>query len=92
MSVFKNFWNWLDGKKTIIATIFWSVAMPALNILYPNGIPSNINKVTLLMGLVLSSLGLGHKAVNYFRSDSPVEDETLLATTTPAPKTSTQGK
>ena len=77
----KSIWNWLDGKKTIIATIFWSFTMPALNIIYPNGIPVTLNKVTLLIGLTLSALGLGHKAVKSFMGNDDnttpaVEDQT----------------
>jgi hypothetical protein len=69
MKFLKSIWAFLDGKKTIIACIYWSFMLPALNIIYPNGIPGNLNKITLLTGLILSALGLGHKAFNYMSSD-----------------------
>jgi hypothetical protein len=58
-----NFWIWLDGKKTIISTIFWSITMPSLNIIYPDGIPTYLNKTTLIIGTILSALGITHKIV-----------------------------
>jgi hypothetical protein len=66
--VFKNAWNWLDGKKTIIAASFWTVVLPTLNAIYPNGIPTTLNKTTIIIGTFLGSVGLGHKAIKKFAS------------------------
>jgi len=54
-------WAWLDGKKTNIAVIYWSVLMPSLAVWYPDGVPSDINKVVAIIGVMLSAAGLGHK-------------------------------
>ena len=62
----KDAWNWLDGKKTVIATIFWTIVMPTLNVVYPNGIPSTLNKTTIIIGTFLGTIGLGHKAIKRF--------------------------
>jgi len=78
MKLLISFWNFLNGKKIIIATIFWSVTMPCLNIIYPNGIPSTLNKTTLIIGTILSVLGIGHKiAKNYMddTSDQPAQPD-----------------
>lgn len=56
-------WTWLNGKKSTIATIYWTIVMPSLTVIYPNGIPSPIDKVTVLIGTLLGALGLGHKLV-----------------------------
>lgn len=58
----KAIWVWFDGKKCIISTMYWSVVVPCLPILYPQGVPSTVGKVTTIAGLVLSAFGLGHKA------------------------------
>jgi hypothetical protein len=56
-----GFWQWLDGKKTVVAAIYWSVVMPALAVLYPAGVPSGVNRWVSAAGVVLTALGLGHK-------------------------------
>jgi hypothetical protein len=62
----KKFWEYINGRKTTIACVYWSFMVPALAIIYPTGIPSNINKANLIIGLALSALGLGHKVVKNF--------------------------
>lgn len=60
-------WNWLDGKKSKIALIYWSVVIPALPVIFDKGVPDNVSKVVTIIGLALSGLGLGHatiKAIN----------------------------
>lgn len=54
-------WNKLSGYKTTVASIYWGCVMPSLVLLYPDGVPSNINKWVVIVGLFLTSVGLGHK-------------------------------
>ena len=56
--MFKKVWTWLDGKKTVIAAVFWSV-VPLLNA------PAGSKEAFYLniAGWALTALGLGHKAV-----------------------------
>lgn len=58
-----KFWKALDGKKTGIAAAYWGIVLPILPIIYDSGIPDNIEKATKVIGLVLTYLGLGHKAM-----------------------------
>jgi hypothetical protein len=67
--MFKKIWQWLDGKKTIIACTYWTILVPALPQFYPNGIPSKINTTFIIIGLIMSVLGLGHKVVYNLTSD-----------------------
>lgn len=60
-------WNYLSGKKRTIALLYWSVVIPALPIVFDNGVPADINKSVQIIGLLLSTIGLGHaaaKAIN----------------------------
>lgn len=59
----KKFLAWLNGKKTAIAAGYWSLAVPILQIAYPNGAPTDLNKSMAIVGVVLTAIGLGHKAV-----------------------------
>jgi len=56
----KRFWIFLDGKKTGIAAIYWSIVqlLPAM---FPNGIPVNLTQIITYVGFGLTALGLGHK-------------------------------
>ncbi len=74
LSALKNIWTLLDGKKTIIAATFWTIVMPSLNILYPNGIPTTLNKTTLIIGTILGAVGLGHKITKTSQSDGSVQN------------------
>ena len=61
MNQLKLFWSFLQGKKTIIAALYWGTALPALALLYPLGVPPDINKWFVIVGMLLSSIGLGSK-------------------------------
>lgn len=61
MKQLKAFWSLLDGKKTIVASLYWGFVMPSLAVLYPNGVPADINKWVTIVGFFLTALGLGHK-------------------------------
>jgi len=55
-------WTWFSGKKTVIASIYWGVVMPALAVWYPEGVPVEVNKPVVIIGLALTAAGAGHKA------------------------------
>jgi hypothetical protein len=63
MNQIKIAWQWLDGKKTIVAEIYWGTVMPGLAVFYPDGVPANTNKWVVLAGFLLTSIGLGHKMI-----------------------------
>jgi len=81
MNILKSFWAWLDGKKRGIALIYWTVVMPAMQVIWPNGFPegfaTNLNKSVIIFGLLLTTLGFGHA---YAKSRAAVNstDETLV--------------
>lgn len=60
-------WKWADGKKRTIALIYWSLAMPAIAIIWPDQAPPVVAKIVGLVGLFFSFLGLGHAAVKQIR-------------------------
>lgn len=62
----KEVWKWLDGKKSKIALIYWTVIMPSLPIIYENGVPDNIEKTATILGYLLTALGLGHAGLKAF--------------------------
>ena len=66
-------WEWLDGKKTAIASIYWGAVMPSLLVIYPAGVPVLVNRWATVSGLFLSALGLGHKGYKalYPPTDQP---------------------
>lgn len=63
MKKLKKIWDYLNGKKTIIATVYWTLLIPILTILYPDGYPKILMIATTIFGGSLSCLGLGHKAI-----------------------------
>lgn len=54
-------WQLLNGKKLIIAALYWQFVLPSLVLLYPAGTPPDINKWVVILGFFLTSVGLGHK-------------------------------
>jgi hypothetical protein len=58
-----NFWKWLDGKKSKIALIYWTVVTPALPIIFDGGVPPNVEKAVTILGFLLSAIGLGHAGI-----------------------------
>lgn len=61
MKYIKLVWQWLDGKKTGLAAMYWGAVMPSLLVMYPEGVPANINKWVTITGFFLTAAGLGHK-------------------------------
>jgi len=64
----KKIWN-VEGLKRTTALLYWSVVSPSLPIVWPTGVPGNINKVYLIVGIFLSAVGLGHAAYKSFQSN-----------------------
>jgi len=64
-------WTYLSGKKRNIALVYWSLVLPALAIMYPEGAPDILRKSVELTGLMLGFIGLGHAAVK----SSSVKDQ-----------------
>lgn len=56
----RAFWDWLSGKKRNLALCYWSILLPSLAIIYPNGVPVNLNKTVLVLGVAFSALGITH--------------------------------
>jgi hypothetical protein len=63
----KSFWQTLNGKKRTIALLYWSVLVPSMLVIWPNGFPEgfalNFYKAVTIFGFLLSALGLGHAAI-----------------------------
>jgi hypothetical protein len=56
-----KFLKWFDGKKTILASLYWGAVMPSLAVWFPEGVPGDVNRWVVTVGFVLSAVGLGHK-------------------------------
>jgi hypothetical protein len=56
-------WRWFNGKKRSLALVYWSVVIPALPVVYPTGVPDDVNKIVVVLGIALSALGVGHSVV-----------------------------
>lgn len=61
-----TFWNWLSGKKTKIAAMYWGLAVPMVAIIWPEGAPVYVVKGIAIAGLILTYFGLGHAAVKKY--------------------------
>lgn len=58
----KRVWDWLNGKKTVIAEFYWGFSGAIILVWFPDGLPATPNKIYLTAGILLTALGLGHKA------------------------------
>lgn len=67
MKFFKTVWSKLNNKKRTIALIYWSVLIPSIAVIWPNGCPEGFplifSKCVTIFGFLLSAVGLGHAAV-----------------------------
>lgn len=61
MNALKRFWNWLNGKKMVIAELYWFLSGTLIFIWFPEGLTGVPLKVQLSIGGVLTFAGLGHK-------------------------------
>jgi hypothetical protein len=62
MKNLKNLWDALSGWKSAIAAIYWPIVTQILPIWFPQGVPDNINKIIVTLGIMLTIAGVGHKA------------------------------
>jgi hypothetical protein len=69
----KTIWKWLDGKKCIICTFYWSILTPLLPVMYNGNVPSKVNTIFTAVGLVMSAVGLGHAGVKAYSGSAPTE-------------------
>jgi hypothetical protein len=60
MNMLKSAWKLFNGKKTVIASIYWGAIMPSLLVFFPQGTPPEIMKVVTVVGFFLTATGLGH--------------------------------
>lgn len=75
-------WTWFDGKKRVIALIYWTI-LPLVPVIYPDGIPKELNNWLTAIGLLLSTLGLGHAAIKSYNNGKVVlVEETPVVTET----------
>lgn len=56
-------WNYIDGKKTSFAAAYWLLSSSIVPIWFPDGTPGVTGKVITTVGIILTSVGLGHKIV-----------------------------
>jgi hypothetical protein len=62
MENLKKIWKFLNGKKTAFAAAYWFI-VSNVGVLFPKGIPENINELLVAIGTYLTAMGLGHKVV-----------------------------
>ena len=58
-----SFWAWLSGKKRTIALIYWTIVIPSMVVIWPEGAPVNFSKAVAVIGIALSATGLGHAVI-----------------------------
>jgi hypothetical protein len=78
---FASIWKYLSGKKRNIALIYWSLLVPAITIIWPEGAPPEVGKISSLVGLVLSYLGLGHAAAKKVAANKKIAETDELPNT-----------
>jgi hypothetical protein len=81
MELLIKFWKLLDGKKRTIASVYWMILIPSMLVVwpdgYPQGFPLTFYKCVTILGLILTSIGLGHASVKTFSANKQqVQDET----------------
>ena len=65
----KKIWIYINGKKTVLAELYWLFYIYMLPVLFEkDSLPAGLNKTLLVIGGVLSFFGLGHKAVKQYRN------------------------
>jgi hypothetical protein len=76
-----KFWSYFNGKKRVIALIYWSVLIPSMTVIWPNGYPEGFplafSKGVAIFGFLLSAIGLGHAAVKSRSSKNSTEEEEI---------------
>lgn len=54
MDKIKVLLRYIDGKKTLIAAIYWEIVTSVILIWFPQGLPDRINKIYLTIGVILT--------------------------------------
>ena len=57
----RDFLKLLDGWKTAIAALYWPIYAQIVPIWFPEGLPGNWNKTAVTVGILLTTIGVGHK-------------------------------
>ena len=63
MIIMKEAIKWFNGKKTTIAAMYWMVIVPALPMIFDGNVPNEVDKWVKISGMMLTVLGVGHKAI-----------------------------
>lgn len=61
MNALNKFWKFINGKKTVIAELYWFITGTVIFIWFPEGLTGTPLKVQLSLGAFLTFVGLGHK-------------------------------
>lgn len=63
----KSFWKIINGKKRTIALIYWTILVPSITVIWPDGYTTAFSmvfaKTVTIVGFALSAVGLGHAAI-----------------------------
>jgi hypothetical protein len=59
--MFVKMWDFLNGKKLIIASLFWVAKDTIVPIWANDQTPQYVGKILTTIGILLTSVGLGHK-------------------------------
>lgn len=51
----------INGWKTVVAAMYWPVATQILPLWFPDGVPDNMHRIVVTVGILLTTLGVGHK-------------------------------
>lgn len=51
----------INGWKTAAAALYWPVVTQILPLWFPDGVPPDVNRVIVTVGILLTTLGVGHK-------------------------------
>lgn len=79
MKIFSFIWEKLNYKKRTIALLYWSVLVPSMMVIWPNGFPEgfplSFYKAVTIFGFFLSAVGLSHAAVKARASKNQQTEE-----------------
>lgn len=56
----EKIWEWLNGKKRHLAHVYWLIVIPSIVIIWPEGAPSIVQKISAVIGVIFSAIGYGH--------------------------------
>jgi hypothetical protein len=61
MKKLSELWAMTAGLKTTASALYWGTVCPSLLVLFPNGVPADVNKWVTIIGFFLTSIGVGDK-------------------------------